>query len=186
MAGVSAVKPILPVDWMAEPEDDKRQLAIVDLAAGATFPADALVLVNGSGQATDYVAGSTDPIAVSEEAANDMVNLEAGPQLFAASKNNVYVHLIKGRKLVMTASWTGGSPVILDPSHIGQQFEAAIDPNSGNTFIDLTTAGSGPFTILGVYECPDCPAPFNTTISALKRRNARVIVAVDPAREYVA
>lgn len=186
MAGVSAVKPIMPVEWMAEPDDDKRQLGLVELATGATFPADAIVLVNAAGQATDYVAGSTDAIAVSEEAANDMVNVEAGPQLFAASKSEVYVHLIKGRKLVMTASWTGATPVILDPTHIGQNFEVAIDPNSGNTFIDLTTAGTGPFTIVSVYECPDCPDPFNTSISALKRRNARVIVEVDPAREYVA
>lgn len=186
MAGVNAVKPIMPVAFMAGDKQDERYLGIVELASAATFPADALVLVNGSGQATDYAAGSTDPIAVSEEAASDLVNIEAGPQLFAAKKKDVYVHLIKGRKLVMTASWTGGTPVVLDPTHIGQQFEAAVDPDSGNTFIDLTTAGSGPFTIEAVYECPDCPNPFNTSISSLRRRNARVIVSVDTARQYTA
>lgn len=186
MAGVNAVKPIMPVAFMAGAKQDERYLDIVSLASSATFPADALVLVNGSGQAVNYAAGSTDPIAVSEEAASDLVNIEAGPQLFATKKKDVYVHLIKGRKLVMTASWTGGTPVILDPSHIGQHFEAAIDPTSGNTFIDLTTAGSGPFTIEGVYECADCPEPFNTALSSLRRRNARVIVSVDPARQYSA
>lgn len=184
MAGVSAVKPIMPVEFTAQPEEHKKQLDIVEVASGASFPADALVLINGSGQATDYVAGSTDDIAVSEEAASDIVNVEAGPQLFVSSKSKVYVVPIKGRKLIMTASWTGGTPVILDPTHIGQQFEAAVDAASGNTFIDLTTAGSGPFTIEAVYECADCPDPFNSVASAERRRNARVIVSVDPAREY--
>lgn len=184
MPGPSLVTPIMPVNLFDHLTDEQKQLEELPVATGASFPAATLVSVNSSGQVQDY-----DPavhnMALSQEAVSDVVNVEAGPHLFVAQKSSVYVVLLQGKRLVMTASWTGGTPVILDPTHIGQQFEASIDPASGYTFIDLTTAGSGPFTILDVYEAPGLPEPFNTALPAERRYNARVIVEVDPTTVYV-
>ena len=184
MPGLNPIQPILPVNLYDQLADETKQLEELPVATGATFPPATLVSVNGAGQVQDYDA-TIHNMALSQEGVKDIVNVEAGPQLFVVSKSSAYVVLIQGKRLVMTASWTGGTPVILDPTHIGQQFEAAIDPTSGYTFIDLTTAGSGPFTILAVYEAPGLPEPFNTGLPASKRYNARVIVEVDPATVYV-
>lgn len=185
MAGVNRIAPVMPVDFYDHLQDNTKQLEVVPTDPTATFPAATIVSVNSSGNAQDY-----DPaihnVAVSEEAVSDLVNVEAGPQLFVTRKSNVYLALIKGHRLVMTAGWTGSTPVILDPSHIGNQFELAIDPNSGYTFIDLTTAGSGPFTIVGVYNAPGLPEPFNTSLPTERRLNARVIVEVDPTVVFTA
>ena len=184
MSGPSLVTPIMPVNLFDHLPDEHKQLEELPVATGANFPAATLVSVNASGQVQNYDP-AVNNIALSQEAVSDVVNVEAGPQLFVAQKSSAYIVLLEGKRLVMTAGWTGGTPVILDPTHIGQQFGAAIDPVSGYTFIDLTTAGVGPFTIIGVYEAPGLPEPFNTALPAERRYNARVIVEVDPTAVYV-
>ncbi len=182
---VSEVFPILPVFKSIGHQDTSKWTELVKLGAGATFPVSTLVSINGSNEVVDYDTAIHN-IAISVEAANDAVaNVRAGPHIFAASKDEVLVDLIKDARLIMTASYTGSTPVIYDPAtHEGQQFEAAIDPDSGLAFIDLTTVGSGPFTIVGLVEGPGFPNPLNTNASTELRLNARVIVEVDPAAVF--
>jgi len=184
MAGVSKITPIMPVNLYDHLVDEVKQLAELPVASGADFPAATLVSVNSSGEVQNYDA-SVHNVALSQEGLRDLVSVEAGPQLFVAQKSSVYVVLIPGKRLVMTASWTGTTPVIYDPaSHDGQVFEAAIDPTSGYTFIDLTTAGSGPFKIIGLYFAPGLPDPTNPSASDEEKYNARVVVEVDSSAVF--
>jgi len=187
MPGLNYPAPIMPVTLYDSLEQDKKQLEYaVPVATGANFPAATIVSVNASGQAQNY-----DPavhnVALSHEATHELVTVEQGPWLYkTGGKSNVYLVLIEGKRLVFTASWTGTTPVIYDPgTHLGQQFELAIDPVSGYTFIDLTTAGTGPFKIVGLYEAPGLPEPTNTALPDERRQNARVIVEVDPTAVFI-
>lgn len=186
MAGPSKKAPIMPVNFYDHLTAWTKQLEIVPLGTGATFPAATIVTIDGSGNAVNYDT-AVHNVAVSEEAAGDLVNVEAGPQLFAAAKSEVYVVPIGDKRLIMTAGYTGATPVIYDPAtHLNQKFEGVIDSASGFVFIDLTTVGSatGPFTIVGLYEAPGLPEPLNTSLPTDRRVNARVIVEVDPTAVY--
>lgn len=183
---VSDIFPIQPVFKANGHADYTKWTELVKLGAGATFPALTLVSVNASNEVVNYDTVIHN-MAISVEAANDAVaNVRAGQHIFAPSKDRVLVDLIGDSHLIMTASYTGGTPVIYDPAtHDGQQFEGAIDPVSGFVFIDLTTAGSGPFTIVRQVKAPGLPDPTNTSLSTEKRLNARVEVAVDPTTVFV-
>ncbi len=187
MAGPSKVAPIMPVNFYDHLAPWEKQLEILPVGSGATFPAATIVTVDASGNAVNYDA-AVHNVAVSEEGASDLVNVAKGPQLFVGSKTEVYVAPIGGKRLIMTASYTGTTPVIYDPAtHQGKQFELAIDPVTGFTFIDLTTVGAttpGPFTIVDLYVAPGLPEPLNTALPTDRRVNARVIVEVDPAAVY--
>jgi len=184
MAGPNKTAPIMPVNFYDHLKPWAKDLEIVPVGAGANFPPATIVSVDATGNAVNY-----DPavhnVAVSEEGVSDLVNVESGPQLFVANKSQVYLALIEGHRLVMTASFTGATPVIYDPTlHLNQQFEIVIDPNSGFTFVDLTTVGAGPFTIVDLYSAPGLPEPLNTALPTERRINARVVVEVDPAAVF--
>jgi len=180
---LNPVFPIMPVYKMHGHQNTTKWTELVKPATGADFPAQTLVSVNGANEVQAYDLAIHN-IAISTEAAKDPIvgAVKAGPYFYATEKDEVLLDLIGDAKLVMTASWTGGTPVIYDPAtHENQPFEAAVDPATGLVFIDLTTVGAGPFTIRGLYQAPHTPDPLNTGLPNDKRYNARVIVEVDPA-----
>ena len=183
MPGPSVYQPVRPVTFYNHLNIHGGDMVILPPGPTADFPAGAIVSVNPSGQAVEYDSAIHN-VAVAHEGVDDGgLNVEAGPHLFVARKSQLYVILIKDRLLVMTAGYTGSTPIPLDPTHIGDQFELYIDPTTGYTAIDLTTAGSGPFTIRRVLS-EGRPEDSFWGLPDDYRVNARVVVEVDPAIVY--
>lgn len=183
MAGLVPGYGILPVDFYDFTDDEKRigdKFPVNPSSPG--FPFGTLITLDGTPKQVRQFDPATYSVAYAHESDDDFgLNIQAGPQVFVPRKDDVYVIPVDDKRLVMTASWTGGTPVFLDPTHIGQQFELALDPATGYTFVDLTTAGGGPAKIVDYLFIPGGPRPFDTSLPDDLRKNARVIVEIDPA-----
>jgi len=188
MAGVEKGYGILPVEFYDVPKDLTRWGVELPVnPATSDFPYSTLVTVTGTPPQVNYPDPATGGYAFAHEGKDDIgLNIEAGPQLFVGSKTNVYVIPVHDKRLVVTAGYTGATPRFLQPSDIGQTVNLAVDPATGFVFADLTTVGTGTqATILEWLYIPGGPMPYDTSLPDNLRKNARIVIQLDPAVCYV-